>query len=227
VARRIDDGSTLLDAQATGWAAADVNAWGAAPYMTRFRALWTDAALFLRFEAEDDAPWHTMTRRDDPLWEQEVVEVFLDPSRSGVGYAELEISPANVVCDLVVRRPWPDLRSDPSWHIDGLATRVVRWGGREAGGDDWAATARVPWQGLRPITDGVNVPPRPGDTWSFNVFRIKRPGGPAHRGRNAVLSAWSPTGTPSFHVPSAFGSLVFAGPEGRALSFSTVRGRDA
>lgn len=212
VARRSDEDSTLFDVHAASWAAAAVIGWGAAPYVTRFRALWTDAALFLRFDAADDAPWHTMTRRDDRLWEEEVVEIFLDPSRSGVDYAELEISPANVVCDLVVRRPWPDLSSDPGWHIDGLATRVARWSGPAADGDGWTATARVPWEGLRPITDGVRVPPRAGDVWSFNVFRIKRPGGPARPAENVVLSAWSPTGAPSFHVPSAFGSLVFAGP---------------
>jgi hypothetical protein len=57
----------------------------------------------------------------------------------------------------------------------------------------------------------VIVPPRPGDIWHFNVFRIKRPGGPARPAENVVLSAWSPTGTPSFHVPAAFGSLVFSG----------------
>ena len=211
VARRIDDGSTLLDADAPGWAAADTITWGTAPYLTVFLALWGDDALFLRFDAADAAPWSTMTRHDDRLWEEEVVEVFLDPSRSGIDYAELEISPANVVCDLIVHRPWPELHSDPAWHIEGLATRVVPWSARDAGGEGWSATARIPWQGLRPVTDAVIVPPRPGDIWHFNVFRIKRPGGPARPAENVVLSAWSPTGTPSFHVPAAFGSLVFSG----------------
>ena len=35
-----------------------------------------------------------MTRRDDPIWEEEVVEIFLDPARLGRHYAEVEISPA-------------------------------------------------------------------------------------------------------------------------------------
>ena len=32
----------------------------------------------------DDRPWHTMTRHDSPIWEEEVVEIFLDPARLGV-----------------------------------------------------------------------------------------------------------------------------------------------
>jgi hypothetical protein len=209
VRRAGNEETALLDAGANGWAPAEVISWGSPPYRTRFRALWSDAALFVRFDVADQAPWHTMTRRDDRLWEEEVVEIFLDPARTGAGYAELEISPANVVCDLIVRRPWPDLISDPSWHIDGLVTRVTAWSGPDSGRDGWIATARIPWKGLSPTTDGVSAPPRAGDVWNFNVFRIKRPGGRSGSSADVVLSAWSPTGASSFHVPSAFASMVF------------------
>lgn len=43
-----------------------------------------------------------MTRRDEHLWEEEVVEAFLDLDRAGRDYAEIEISPGNVVCDVRV-----------------------------------------------------------------------------------------------------------------------------
>ena len=205
------DGVRPLYAHASDWAPADTIWWGPEPYETRFRALWSAAALFVRFDAADESPWHTMIRRDDRLWEEEVVEIFLDPSRAGVDYAELEISPANVVCDLIVRQPWPNLNSDPSWHVDGLVTRVTPWRDAEAGPDGWTATARIPWSGLSPMTERVTVPPRAGDRWAFNVFRIKRPGGPERPDEQVVLAAWQPTGTPSFHVPAAFGSMVFDG----------------
>ena len=209
VRRTTLEGVRLLYAHARDWAPAETIAWGPEPYLTRFRALCSPAALFVRFDAADESPWHTMTRRDDRLWEEEVVEIFLDPSRAGVDYAELEISPANVVCDLIVRRPWPKLSSDPSWDIEGLVTRVTPWREPESGPDGWTATARIPWVGLAPMTERVTMPPRPGDRWGFNVFRIKRPAGPEHPGERVVLAAWQPTGTPSFHVPSAFGSMVF------------------
>src|SRR6185295_19871768 len=98
-------------------------AWGPAPYETRFRALWTDEGLFLRYDVDDPKPWHTMTRRDEHLWEEEVVEVFLDVDRSGKDYAEFEISPANVLCDVRMVSPSPDKKYDLTWNMAGIETR--------------------------------------------------------------------------------------------------------
>jgi len=208
--RRAADGlSSLPAADLPAWSAAHAISWGDPPYTTWFRALWSDTALAIRFDASDVEPWWTMARRDDRLWEEEVVEIFLDPARRGNGYAELEISPGNVVCDLRVRRPWPQLHSDPAWHIDGLDTAVTPFRGPDAGPDGWTAIARLPWTGLQPIAPGIEMPPRPGQRWGFNVFRIKRPLGPEQPREDVRLLAWSPTGAPSFHVPAAFRDLVF------------------
>jgi hypothetical protein len=54
------------------------------------------------------------------------------------------------------------------------------------------------------------VPPREGDRWRFNVFRIKRPHGPQEPERGALYTAWSTPAGPSFHEPAAFRDLVFA-----------------
>ena len=202
--------SDLIESESPAWGAATAISWGAAPYVTSFRALWSERGLYVRFDAQDPSPWFTKTARDDRLWEEEVVEIFLDPAREGVNYAELEISPGNVVCDLLVRRPWPRLDSDPAWHIDGLETRVTRWRPACSGPDGWTATAFLPWTGLRSLPGDARLPPAPGDAWDFNVFRIKRPDGPSRPGGRVLLYEWSPTGGPSFHVPSAFGEMRFA-----------------
>ena len=200
----------LLDADATAWSGAQIISWGPAPYPTRFRALWGEAGLFLRFDASDPSPWHTMTQRDDHLWDEEVVEIFLDLDRSGRDYAEIEISPANVVCDVRMISPSPDKKMDLAWNLDGLETRVRfdKTAGKVTG---WTATAFVPWAGLRslPSASHVALPPRPGDSWRFNVFRIERPGGPAAPTAGAVEAAWSKPPGASFHVPAVFRKFVF------------------
>jgi hypothetical protein len=203
--------NALLDAAGSEWEPAELIQFGSDPWTTRFRALWTPAHLCLRFDVADRDPWHTMTTRDDRLWNEEVVEIFLDPDGARHHYAELEISPANVVCDLLVVRPWPDLESDSGWHIDALDTRVVPFRGEGAGSDGWSARAAIPWAGLRTLPVSAPLPPREGDRWRFNVYRIKRPHGPARPNDEVVYAAWSPTGGPSFHVPEAFGEMVFGG----------------
>ncbi len=194
--------AALLAADGREWDGAREIGWGPEPYRTRFRALWNERGLHLRFESEDDAPWFTMTKRDDPLWEEEVVEIFLDPLGDG-RYVEVELNPANVVCDL--RRLGPDeTASDPIGPMDrgfsvaGMETAV------STSEDRWTGTLFLPWEGL-----GLSGPPRPGIEIPFNVFRIKRPGGPEAPEAGAVFAAWSPTGSPSFHVPEAFRPLRF------------------
>ena len=149
----------LLEGRDAAWAAAASVEWGPPPWVTRFRALATTSALLLRFDVYDEKPWHTMTRRDEHIWEEEVVEIFVDPDRTGLNYYELEINPANVVCDLVVVKPWPELHSDPAWDLAGLDTRVVPYRGEHAGPDGWTATARLPWQGLRSLPCAAALPP--------------------------------------------------------------------
>jgi hypothetical protein len=205
--------AALLGADETAWTAASAIAWGPAPYETRFRALWSPAGLFLRFDADDASPWHTMSRRDEHLWEEEVVEIFLDPDRSGRDYYELEVNPANVVCDLLMITPTP-WKGDFDWNLAGLETRahtLKNAAGRTTG---WTATAFLPWSGLQPLPSArkVAVPPKAGDRWRFNVFRIERPGGPTAPERDAISAAWSPPSGESFHEPGAFRDLVFAFP---------------
>lgn len=217
VHRIAESTEALLSASAVDvhpWSGSSTITWGLTPYRTWFRAFWNEGGLFLRYDVEDACPWHTLTRRDDPLWEEEVVEIFLDPDRRGHHYAELEINPANVVCDVRMLAPSPTRAMDLAWDIAGLESRTAAWSddagaltpGVAAG---WAALARIPFESLSSLPTATSLPPLPGDRWGFNVFRIKRPGGPLAPDKGVILAAWSPTGGPSFHVPAAFRDLVF------------------
>jgi hypothetical protein len=201
----------LLAADGESWRPAEKIAWGPDRYTTTFRALWAERGPYLRFDAADDFPWFTMTGRDDHLWEEEVVEVFLDIGRSGRNYAELEISPGNYVCDVRMVQPHPDKKMDFAWNIEGLETRTMATPGRPGSSGNWTALAFVPWTAFRslPSASAAAIPPRPGTRWRFNVFRVKRPGGPMQPERGAIEAAWSKPSLPSFHVPAAFRDFVF------------------
>jgi hypothetical protein len=209
VARSTALPAALLAAEEAGWKGASSIEWGPAAYPTRFRALWSAEGLFLRFDATDPSPWHTMTRKDEHLWDEEVVEIFLDPDRSGRDYYELEVNPANVVCDLRMVSPWPDKKGDIDWNLAGLETRVRP----QDGGRGFTVTAFLPWRGLGKLPSAARValPPKAGDAWRFNVFRIERPGGKAAPEKDAVFAAWSPPSVESFHDAAAFRDFVFAG----------------
>ncbi|MBM4074419.1 MAG: hypothetical protein FJ267_02090, partial [Planctomycetes bacterium] len=82
---------------------------GLAIQQTQVRVCHTDLALFVRFDCEDRDIWGTMTNRDDPIYDQEVVEVFLAPgSNVPIDYFEFEVSPNGVLLDLTAHNPTGD-----------------------------------------------------------------------------------------------------------------------
>ena len=171
---------------------------GASPEQgTQLRAAWSAAAWHLRFDCVDNLHWATLRERDAQLWTEEVVEVFIDPEGDGAGYFEIEVNPLGTVCDLVLRRIASGWRKDFSWQVEGLRAAA----GLQPGG--WWAELAIPFAALTPVW------PLPGTVWRANFFRIDRPGGLAGSTADRALSAWSPTGWASFHVPQKFGYLEF------------------
>lgn len=206
------DAASLLQNATGHWNSVAKVRWGPDPYPTEFRSLWNPSGLFFCLDASDNQPWHTMKNRDDHLWEEEAVEIFLDPDGSGSNYLLLGISPANVVCDVVVRRTWPTKQSDIRWNLKGMKSVVSPIQDPAGKNTGWRAILYLPWSGFRtlPSTKGVSLPPKAGDQWRFNLFRIKRPGGRTDPEKDVLYAAWSPTQEPSIHVPRAFRPLVFA-----------------
>jgi arylsulfatase A-like enzyme len=200
----------LLAASDPEWAMADTVTWGPEAVATRFRALWTDAGLAIRFDVTDASPWHTLTKFDERLWTEEVVELFLDVGATGRSYAELEWNPVNTVVDLWIDRA--ENRYDKDWNAAGHTSRVHPLRGRAGRAAGWTVAAFLPWSALAAKAPAsAALPPQPGDRWRFNVYRIERPFGPAEPERSVHYLAWAPTGERSFHAPHAFREIEFAG----------------
>ena len=161
--------------------------WG-----TEVRLGWSDDALHALYLCQDPDPWATKTGRDEALWEEEVVEVFLDPFGDSLSYFEIEINPLNTVTDLFVRRTLTGLKKDFRWNCEGLMTAC----GTLAYG--WVAAFQIPFESLG------DCHPTRFPVWRVNFSRIDRP-----KDQQCELSAWSPTFVKSFHVPSRFGVMRF------------------
>ena len=52
-------------------------------FPTEAAVTWDDTHLYVAFACTDSEPWARHAGRDDRLWEEEVVEVFLDPDGDG------------------------------------------------------------------------------------------------------------------------------------------------
>jgi hypothetical protein len=168
---------------------------GPASQQTGVRICADARALYLCFDCEDRDIWGTYAHRDDPIYDEEVVELFLSPGpEQPTRYYEFEISPNGVLLDARINNPHGRLAGiepDFSWNPD------VTWLARSEGHGRWLAILVVPWAC---VAEGAPPP-----VWRGNLTRIERP-----RDAAPEFSCWSPTLTDpaDFHRPDRFGLFV-------------------
>ncbi len=151
-------------------------------------------ALVVNFDCEGQPAPCLLTERDAPLWEEEVVEVFVAPGSADPAlYYEFEVNPKGALWDGQISAP--NLKRDHSWTNDAAWNCPgVQWGA-ELTTDGWKAAIAIP---LAELTQGEPAP----DEWRVNFFRIHRPAF-----RPYQLLSWKPTFEENFHCPKLFGEL--------------------
>jgi hypothetical protein len=184
---------------------------------TRARIAWDEQYLYVGVEAEDHDIWSTFTDRDANTWDEDVLEVFLDPEGDAEGYLEFEVSPRNTIFDSWIEKPLFS-QGGPShvdWNAAGLLTAVSidgTLGGkiitaeRRDTDQGWSLEFALPWSDAAIVSGVMALPPDPGDTWRINVCRYdyrRTSSGPE-------LSQWSPSAVSgAWHTPSEYGYVTF------------------
>lgn len=170
-----------------------------APVGRRFetKLLWTDAAFYVRFEANQNEPFiisanPNLMSKTVGLWNRDVCEIFLAPNKAEFQtYFEFEIAPTGEWVDLKIHQK-TDERITVRDYNSGMKTAVRIVKGKVL------MAFKVEWKAF-------DVKPKAGDVWLGNIFRAV--GSAEKRG----YLAWSPTKTnvPNFHVPEKFGRFEF------------------
>jgi len=175
----------------------------AARFRTEVRLLWDDTYLYASFHCVDPDIWANMVLRDAPLWEEEVVEMFLDPNRSGNAYFEFVVNPLNTLTDVFVLNRWGQFKPLRDWNAEGVKHAVVVDGDPSdplSEDRSWTMECAIPF---RELVTAPNIPPKSGDSWRGNFYRIEQ----GYEWQE--YTAWSPTGEVNFHHPERFGTIVF------------------
>lgn len=174
---------------------------------TTARMCWDDKHLYIGFDCVDTDIFATLMNHDDPIYREEVVEAFINPSCDLTHYYEINVSPRNVVFDAHIVNPGtgPSDETDFGWTCEGLRTAVAVDGTIDDRTDvdrGWSAEYAIPFAALK------RNAPKPGERWRVNLYRIDLYPEPKE------FQAWSPTLTPkpAFHVPTRFGTVFFSGP---------------
>ncbi len=175
--------------------------WSAkkAPKQRQFtvRLLWSDTALYVRFDASQSEPLVVsekadVTKKIRGLWDRDVCEIFIAPDASQKNkYFEFEIAPNGEWIDLGIEIASQERKTD--WDYKSGMTSAAK-----IEKDKVVMAIKIPFASLRRT-------PKVGDVWLGNLFRCV--GKDPTRG----YLAWQPTETekPNFHVPEKFGEFRF------------------
>lgn len=161
------------------------------------RLLWSDTALYVRFDASQDEPLIVsdkpdLTKKTLGLWDRDVCEIFIAPDKANRNkYFEFEIAPTGEWIDLGIDVTSEGRKTDLEYR-SGMTSSAIIQKGRVV------MAIKIPFAAL-------GVRPRKNDVWLGNLFRCV--GKDSTRG----YLAWRPTKTekPNFHVPEAFGEFRF------------------
>lgn len=170
-----------------------------APKSRNFKArfLWSETALYIRFEANQTEPLVVsdrpdITKKTKGLWDRDVCEIFIAPEKNERNkYFEFEVAPTGEWIDLGIQVLSNKRETD--WDYASGMQRAVK-----IEKDKVVMAIKIEWKALRKT-------PTVGDIWLGNLFRCV--GKDPTRG----YLAWQPTKTkePAFHVPEAFGEFQF------------------
>lgn len=161
---------------------------------TKVKACWTSELVCFRFECEDDHIVANYTQRDEPLYLEDVVEIFIDEAGDGLHYQEYEVSPHNILFDALIDNDLVgNITINKEWNAAGIVTSVEK-----ASETSYVYSISIP-------ADVFSKTIYSGLVWRVNFYRIDDdPQGNRH------YWAWAPTGIINFHIPLRFGTMTFA-----------------
>jgi hypothetical protein len=172
---------------------------GKAPkQVTTAKMMWNAKFLYVSFHCIDNYIHATMTEYNDKLYEEEVVEIFVDDNGDMKTYIEIEVNPLNTLLHYCVYNNLEDKVACYA-KVQKNVTTAVR---RHEEHSSWSVEIAIPFSEF--IT-APHIPPKPGDRWMINLYRIDRP-----QNSQVEYTAWSPTEVKNYHVPQKFGGLVFS-----------------
>ncbi|WP_421795461.1 carbohydrate-binding family 9-like protein [Haliscomenobacter sp.] len=157
-------------------------------------------------EKDEFVAQNTYLEHNQPLYNQEVFEVFIAPGTADPAqYIELEINPNNAIWVGKISYPSLGEKSDMKGElIDPVGSKILHQATK--GQQAWSGTLSIPWN---------LISAEKSSQYRINFYRIVAKQKPLEKNwkcnvDNCAFLCWSPTmsgKTPAFHRPRRFGLL--------------------
>lgn len=166
---------------------------------TWVKTAWNDDYFYVVFNCNDNFPNATKTEFNDRLYEEDVVEIFIDDNRDYKTYIEVEVNPLNALLHYFICN---DLKGS-IYTYARCEKKIITAVKIDNVNKTWSAEIAIP---MSEFETSDNIPPKPKDLWRVNFYRIDK-----DKKGSFEYTAWSPTGKINYHMPLKFGELEFSG----------------
>lgn len=188
----------------TGWISIPALRRDQRAYMTKAKVLYSDKGIYFLFFCEDKKLTATLQADFLDLWNEDVIEIFMQPDAAVPAYFEYELSPLNYELPIMIYNEKGKLNSWMPFHyVDDRKTRhtVTVQGGKQKSSaqiSSWTSEIFIPYQLMKPLFKNA---PASGTRWKGNLYRIDYDQG-------ETLWAWQ-RNSGNFHEYDKFGFFEF------------------
>lgn len=175
-----------------------------AAYETKTKLLYSGTGMYFLFSCQDRKLTNTLQADFFDLWNEDVIEIFLQPDSAKPAYFEYELSPLNYELPIIIFNEKGKLNSWMPFHYEG--NRKTKHATHITGGEKktnatvsgWTAEIYVPYALMKPVLETL---PSSGTKWKGNLYRIDYDKG-------ETLWSWQ-LNSGNFHEYDKFGSFRF------------------
>ncbi len=165
---------------------------------TTVKLLRDENYLYVGYECEDSDITAILENRDDPVYKDDCVEIFINTNPKADHYFGFEMNARGVLYDYFFSYP---TKHDLTPNLEGVLLKTEINGTLNQAGDqdrNWTLEVAIPFKSLNAI-------PKKGEQWNIQLNRWD--GTEPKR----QLSMWSNSGMkkPNPHNPERFGKLFF------------------
>jgi hypothetical protein len=193
--------------------------------LTQMKMLWDENFLYIGVKLYENHIWATYLERESVIFQENDIEIFIDPNGDTHNYYEIEINALGTLWDLLMTKPYKNGgRPINGWNINDFEYAIHLDGTINDPGDEdnfWSIEMAIPWKSLS--QSGPNFkPPVDGEQWRINFSRVQwqiiaEDGGYSKKinpqsGKHFPEDnwVWSPIGVVNMHIPERWGYVQFA-----------------
>lgn len=187
----------------------------------RCKMLWDKRHLYVLVELQDPDLWASIERHDEMVFQDNALEMFLDPDGDARNYFEFQINGFGTTCDLEMPKPYyKGGKAHLQWEMKGLKSAVRLLGtlnnppDRDTG---WYVEMAVPFGALH---QGMQHRPQKGTVWRMNfssvTWKLDVQNGRYVRRNDCKecppaehYQVWSTQGMINLHHPERWGQVRF------------------